>query len=212
MKRNKEQQEKTAQLIREKRRELDMQQQELARKAYISKSDMCKIEKAQKWVESDELRRIADALGVETGYLLGTLKHETREKTDVAEVLSLDSDAIDLLLELKNSSSKESQYVSDFISFFIKALYSDDGLSLVSALAELSYLYMQNSLFENKDLKDLLSNEQRFLRTNIAASKEEMREAATKIFVEFCQNRPFGSSTQQETDNHRKEGDDNGNV
>lgn len=196
MKRSKEQQEMIANRIREKRRELKMQQKELAKEAYISQSDMCKIEKANKWLESDELRRIADALGVDTGYLLGTLEHETKEKTDIAEVLPLDSDAIDLLLELKKSTdnSKEAQYISDLISFFIKSILGDacgeSGHDLGVALANLSYWYDGEQLLSNFS-EDKFYNENRRTRTNIIAAKEEVREASTKVFVEFCRNNPI---------------------
>ncbi|MBR3377676.1 MAG: helix-turn-helix transcriptional regulator [Mogibacterium sp.] len=186
-----------AERIKEYLRENKISQKHFATKmAYISESDLSKILHEKRGIQPDELKRIANAMNCDVDHLVGKRNEKTKENTDIMALLPLDEDAVEILQVLKKDCEKEAQYVSDFISFFIKALYSDDGRMLVSALAELSYLYMQNSLFEKKELKELLSNEQRFLRKNIAASKEEMREAATRIFVEFCQNRPFGSSAQ----------------
>lgn len=57
--------------IRAKRLEYDMEQQELAKRAGINKSQLCNVERGRKGISVDALNKIADALHCSVDELLG---------------------------------------------------------------------------------------------------------------------------------------------
>ena len=184
--------------IRNLRKELKLKQNDLAKRAYISNSDMSKIETGKKGIEPDQLKRIAQVLGCDTDHLVGSREELTKENTDIMAVLPLDEEAVELLKQLKGSccNSSEAQYVSDLISYFIKALLSDkygvDGVALGKSLADLSYWYEEEKIIESSPrLKEVLFHTGLKTRRYITAYKQDIREASVSIFTEFCKSRPY---------------------
>jgi transcriptional regulator with XRE-family HTH domain len=180
--------------IRELRKKKELKQYELAKKAYISNSDMSKIEKGNKGIEPDQLKRIAQVLGCDTDHLVGKRDELTKENTDIMALLPLDEEAVEILQDLKLDCevSQEAQFISDVISFFVKALYTDygeDSVSFIRALNGLCEQYNGNPFQRDQTIS-------RMNHIYVLAYKEELRETAARIMMEFCKNHPPVYRTQ----------------
>lgn len=190
---------KTGERIKNQRLKLGMTQPTLAEKLNIrDKGSISNWEHGQPPKTINRFIELAEALECDPEYLLGCTDHPNVTTSWIAEQIPLTAEAIELLQGLKISSenSEEARFVSDIISFFIKALLNErcgsDGTSLVTALADLSFWYEEERMMQrNKGLQELLYHTKMKLRRNITANKEEIREASSRIFTEFSKSRPI---------------------
>lgn len=117
--------------IRQKRCELDMSQTELAKRAnYCDKSRISKIENSGNDISMKQVRRIADALGVSTAYLMGweeqlkefseEVGRQTKSLRDFAKTHTIDYNRIIEEL-IKQFGEKEVEHAIVFVNAYLKA-------------------------------------------------------------------------------------------
>jgi len=71
--------------LREWRQKRDLTQEELARKADVPTISVSHFETGHRFPNAESLRRLADALGVTTDYLLGRVKTPTGKDLEAAD-------------------------------------------------------------------------------------------------------------------------------
>lgn len=87
--------------ISKSRKELGLNQKQLAKKANITESNLSRYENGIREPKSAVLKRLADALEVSTDYLVGLTNEKTYNSYDVSK-----KDEDDILLALKDLESR----------------------------------------------------------------------------------------------------------
>lgn len=144
--RHKVEREETGKRIRMLRKEKGWTQKELGKKSYLSNVDISRFETGSQAPEPEELKRIADALGCDTGYLTTELEQPTKVVTDIFAELPLSRQSIELLRELRSEidysdrkiSASDSRLTAEFVNqLIITSVSEDETEGLNSMLLEL---------------------------------------------------------------------------
>lgn len=108
--------------IVERRKELNVSQYALAKKAGISQSGLSTIENEKNGATATTLQSIADALGCSVTYLMDGI-NDSKEKAPTVSDDGLDAELVNLLVDL---SPSEVQRVLDFVAG-LKAARAEDA-------------------------------------------------------------------------------------
>ncbi|MBR6509615.1 MAG: helix-turn-helix transcriptional regulator [Clostridia bacterium] len=134
--------------IRQKREELNLSQEDLAKKLGVKdKSTVCKIEKAGNDITIKNIKRIADALGVSAQYLLGW---EERSKEIRKEIIKNEFDYAHAQAAGDKEMMKECKEKGDYLASQYNKQY-DAFLSVKNGDKELDTAIEFYDLYKRAD-------------------------------------------------------------
>lgn len=123
---------KTGMIIHERRKQLDLSLDAIAKSCYTTRQTVSKWEKGAGEMTFEQASMLCNALECDMGHLLGEYPELTRQAADICQQTGLRESAVRTLIEWKGSEDRRSHY-ADYIS---RILDSEDAENLFGRIGE----------------------------------------------------------------------------
>lgn len=188
-------------------------QKELEEKTGISHITISRYENGHQPPDAYQLRKLAAALGCETGYLDGSLDEASRETTDIKAEIPFRAETIDLLREIKQYSdaSMHGRFAAELVDNLVYQLLdrliyqllhnekfpASHGNEIIAEAHMLGQAYYKQG--SCKTLEDVINNE-----NAIAAYKMSIGQKLSDIVSDYLMETVARECDAEEV-NHGKE-------